>query len=185
MARHHLLFAAAAACTIAAPASADVTVLGSGNARMCYLAASSIGQPAREDIERCNDAIVEERGGGERLVATHVNRGILRLRRGDLEGALEDFDMATRLDPNEPEAYLNRGSVLLRNARAVDAISQFDTAIAKNTRRPALAHYARAVAYEEAGNVRAAYRDYQRAAELAPDWSQPRAELSRFQVRRN
>jgi len=186
MARRHLLFAAsAAACTIAFPASADVVVIGSNNARMCFLAAQSNGQYHRDDLQRCDDAVVEQSGGGAALVATYVNRGILRMRRGDMPGALADFDVATRLDPNEPEAYLNRGSVLLRNERVSDSIVQFDAALAKNTRRPALAHYGRGVAYEQSGNVRAAYRDYQRAAQLAPNWDEPRRELNRFRVARN
>ena len=32
------------------------------------------------------------------------------------------------------------------------------------------------------GDVNAAYRDYRRAAELAPDWAEARAELARFRV---
>jgi len=116
------------------------------------------------------------------MVATFVNRGILRLRRGDIAGAMADFDEATALNPEEPEAYLNRASALLRREEVVSAIAQFDTAIAKQTRRPALAYYGRAVAHEEAGNVRAAYRDYRRASELAPAWDQPRRELTRFRV---
>jgi Flp pilus assembly protein TadD len=186
MAKRHLLFAGAiAACTLAFPASAGVTVLGAGNARMCYLAAESNDRPDIAVLQRCSDALIEERADIVHVVATHVNRGILRLRRGDTSGALADFDMATRLNPDEPEAYLNRGSVLLRNEQTVDAISQFDAAIAKNTRRPALAYFGRGVAYEGAGNLRAAYRDYQRAAQLAPTWEMPRTELTRFRVSRN
>jgi Flp pilus assembly protein TadD len=119
------------------------------------------------------------------MVATYVNRGILRLRRGDLSGAMADFDAATALNPDEPEAYLNRASALLRREEVAGAISQFDTALAKQTRRPAIAHYGRAVAHEEAGNVRAAYNDYLRASQLAPGWDDPRRELSRFRVTAN
>lgn len=167
------------------PAAAGVVVLGSGNARMCYLAAESPAQPRVNVMQYCNDAILEERTDLVRLVSTHVNRGILRLRRGDSAGAMRDFDEATRLNPAEPEAYLNRGNVLLRDAQVAQAIAQFDSAIARQTRRPALAHYGRAVAYEEAGNLRAAYNDYRRASELAPSWDEPRAELTRFRVVRN
>lgn len=182
---YHLLFAAAAVFGAALPASAGVVVLGQGNARMCFLAAENTGAPSMDDMDRCNTAIEEEQGNPSRLVSTHVNRGILRLRRNDVDGAMADFDMATRLDPNEPEAYLNRGTILLRNASVRDALAQFDTAIAKRTRRPALAYYGRGVAYEETGNIRAAYRDYMRASQLAPTWDEPRTELTRFRVARN
>lgn len=182
MSRRHLLCAAAAFFGFALPAAAGVTVVGAGNARMCFLAAESDNIPDLRTIDRCDDAIEEERGNGRRLVATHVNRGILRLRRGDRAGALADFDRATALDPDEPEAYLNRGSMLLNNDETARAIVQFDNAIARNTRRPALAYYGRGVAYEESGNVRAAYRDYLRARDLAPTWAEPRTELTRFRL---
>lgn len=188
MARHHLLLglaAAAGAAALATPAVGGVTVIGAGNARMCYLAAESKLPPRGMDLRRCDEALSEERANPTLLVATHVNRGILRLRRGDTAGALADFDAATRLNPDEPEAYLNRASALLRKQEVSGAISEFDTAIAKQTRRPALAYFGRAVAHEEAGNIRAAYRDYVRASELAPSWPEPRAELTRFRVTRD
>jgi Flp pilus assembly protein TadD len=184
MARRHLLLAAVF-LTLPLPAWAGVTVLGAGNARMCYVAAESKLPPRSVDLRRCNDAIAEERATPTLMVATYVNRGILRLRRGDLSGAMADFDAATALNPDEPEAYLNRASALLRREEVAGAISQFDTALAKQTRRPAIAHYGRAVAHEEAGNVRAAYNDYLRASQLAPGWDDPRRELSRFRVTAN
>ena len=182
MGRQYLLLAA----TILAaplPAAAGDIVIGAGNARMCYLAAESKLSPRGVELERCDQALIEERTNEELTVATHVNRGILRLRRGDTVGALADFDAATALNPDEPEAYLNRASALLRQQQLARAITQFDAAIAKQTRRPALAYYGRAIAHEEAGNVRAAYRDYRRASELSPSWDEPRRELARFRVK--
>lgn len=176
---------AAALVALPLPAAAGVVVLGAGNARMCYLAAESPVQPRMDVMQQCDDAIAEERADISRLVSTHVNRGILRLRRGDTAGAMRDFDEATRLNPAEPEAYLNRGNVLLRDEQVAQAIAQFDSAIARQTRRPALAHYGRAIAYEESGNLRAAYDDYRRASQLAPSWDEPRAELTRFRLVRN
>jgi len=185
MARGHLLIVAALAAAASVPASAGITVIGAGHARSCYLAAESKMLPRSEDLRRCSLAVREETGGRSRLVATYVNRGILHLRRGDTAAAMKDFDAATRLNPDEPEAYLNRASALLRQAQPSGAITQFDAALAKQTRRPALAHYGRAIAYEEAGNVRAAYKDYLMASQLAPEWDDPRRELTRFKVVRN
>lgn len=188
MTRRRLLLAA---CTIAggfafpAAASAGVTVIGAGNARMCYLAAEAKTTPRIEEFRRCDDAVSEQRGDARTLSATHVNRGILRLRVGNMAGALADFDAATALNPNEPEAYLNRASTLLRQDQVSGAISEFDAAIAKRTRRPALAYYGRGIAHEQAGNVRAAYKDYLTASQLAPSWGEPRRELTRFRVVRN
>ena len=115
-------------------------------------------------------------------VATHVNRGILRLRRGLIDEAISDFDAAMALDPNQPEAYLNKGAALMQRQNASEAAQLFTVALEHNTQRPAVAHYGRAMANEELGNVREAYHDYQMASQLAPDWAAPRADLQRFRV---
>jgi tetratricopeptide (TPR) repeat protein len=179
--KRHLVIAAAA-ITFSVPAAAGVTVIGSSSARMCYLAAEAGVLPTLEDLSRCDTAIAEVRDTRTHLVATHVNRGIVRMRRGDIPGALRDFDQASALNPNEPEAYFNRGSALLRSEQAGEAVTMFTQAIQLSTRRPAQAFYARGVANEVLGNLRAAYADYQQASQLAPDWQPPRRELRRFRV---
>jgi tetratricopeptide (TPR) repeat protein len=172
----------ATALLIAAPAAASITVVGGSLARSCYLAAESQVAPTWDDFEACDRALADGLNRRD-TVATHVNRGVLRLRRGDVNGALRDFDTATALDPREAEAYLNRGVALLRNDRAAEALPNFDAALARRTRRPAFAFYGRAGAHEELGNIRAAYADYRRASELEPRWAPPRQELARFRVR--
>jgi hypothetical protein len=43
-------------------------------------------------------------------------------------------------------------------------------------------YFTRAAANEELGDLWSAYADYTMAAELAPEWSPPREELSRFRI---
>lgn len=117
------------------------------------------------------------------LAATHVNRAILRMVRENYAGASLDLDRAQALSPNLGEAYLNRGSLLLRQGRYGEAIEALDRGLALNTSSPATAYYSRGLANEHIGQTAQAYYDYQRAAELAPDWQRPRAQLTRFQVR--
>ena len=182
--RYQLLGAAAciAACVAAAPASASVVVLGNSNARLCFEAADSPSMPGMRDVRRCDDALLLEALSNYEEVATHVNRGILRLRRGLIEEAITDFDRAIALDPNQPESYLNKGAALLRRNNAAEAMSLFTIALERNTTRPAIAHYGRAIANENLGNLNAAYRDYTAASRIAPNWSEPRMELTRFRV---
>jgi len=40
----------------------------------------------------------------------YTNRGLARYRKGDVEGALADWDLAIRINPRSAEAYLNRGA---------------------------------------------------------------------------
>lgn len=175
-----VMVGALAAC--AAPASAGLMVVGSTDARLCYEAADSPLNPAVRDTRRCDDALLHDALSQYEIVATHVNRGILRLRRGLVDEAIADFDRAMVLDPEQPEAYLNKGAALLQRQNASEALQLFTVALDRRTSRPAIAHYGRAIANEQLGNVRAAYNDYRSASELAPDWADPRTELLRFRV---
>jgi tetratricopeptide (TPR) repeat protein len=182
MNKRNLLLAAAIAA-FAAPASASVVVIGNSDARRCFEAADSRLLPNMLDIRRCDSAL-RDSGllSGYEVVATHVNRGILHLRRGMVDNAIADFDQAIALDPNQPESYLNKGAALVRRNNAAGAVQLFTVALERNTRRPALAHYGRAVAQEALGNVAAAYRDFRRASEIDPAWREPQIELTRFRV---
>jgi len=166
----------------AAPAAASVMVIGSSDARLCFEAADSPLMPQTRDMQRCNDALHAGALSTYETVATHVNRGILRLRRGLIDEAIADFDEAMAIDPNQPEAYLNKGAALIQRQNPSEATQMFTVALEHNTQRPAVAHYGRAVANEQLGNVREAYADYRAASELAPNWAAPRQDLQRFRV---
>lgn len=176
------LFVAAATGSLLLPAGAQAQVLsmfGSSPARSCYEAAGDRLKD-RISIEVCDHALASAPSREER-VATLINRGIVYRYLGDHASAFRDFDEAIRLDPDEPDSYLNKSLLLLRLGgadRSVVALA--DIALAKNTRKPALAFFARAMANESLGNVTAAFADYKRAARLAPKWDLPATELRRF-----
>ena len=182
MANRKLVVAAAVLAACAAPAGASVFVIGSTDARLCFEAADSPLSPQTRDIRRCDNALTQEALSSYEVVATHVNRGILRLRRGLVDESVEDFDAAIRINPEQPEAYLNKGAALIQRQNPTEAVQLFTVALQHNTSRPAVAHYGRAVANEQLGNVREAYQDYRRASELDPDWSAPRVDLQRFRI---
>lgn len=177
-----ILFGAAAMVPGAALASS--MVIGTGLARECFEAADA-QQASATALAICDRALTEEALPFGDNVATYVNRGIIRARLGDAAGAHADYDRALRLDPTEPEAYLNKGALVLkveqdwRRAREL-----FDLALARQTRRPEIAHYARGVANELGGDFKGAYADYVKASELAPGWEEPKRELTRFSIRK-
>jgi tetratricopeptide (TPR) repeat protein len=179
--RTHFLFAAAGLIA-ATPALGAVTVIGSSSARSCYEAAEARSVASPEAIRSC-DVALQEALSHEDTVATLVNRGILKARAGAVAQAIADYDEALDRDPDQAEAYLNKGFALLHVPEAErQAKPMFDTALEKKTRRPELAYYGRAVAHEMTGEVRAAYRDYRQASRLDPKWRQPKADLARFKV---
>lgn len=176
------LVLAAVLAAVAVPAAASVVVIGNSGARRCFEAADSPLSPQVADIRGCDTSIREEALSRDDLVATYVNRGILKLRRNMVTESIVDFDAAIAMNPAQGEAYLNKGAALIRLENPSEALRLFTVALERNTTRPEIAHYGRAVANEALGNTRAAYNDYRRAAELSPEWEEPRAELTRFRV---
>lgn len=177
-----LLVATAAAFAI--PASAGISVIGNSSARTCYLAAKADG-PSISGLKDCDRALSEEPLSHYDMVATYVNRGILRMRGGNIDKAIADFDAAIATDPNQPEAYLNKGAALLRRDGGWEAaVPLFTAALEKRTQAPAVAYLGRGMAHEMVGNLKAAYGDYHRASVADPKWDQPALELARFTVKR-
>ena len=174
--------AVVAATIVAVPAIASVQTMGGGYAKSCYTAAESRFVSQR-NIDDCNLALAEEALPVQDRVATLVNRGILYLRRRDVAHADADFDAALRIDPNQAEAWLNKAIVRARFGKSTDALPHVAKALETGTRKPALAYFVRAMAYEDIGNLRAAYADLQRAHQLDPNWVEPTIELKRFKVR--
>jgi tetratricopeptide (TPR) repeat protein len=172
------------ACAVAGPAEASVLVLGSDAGKECYEAARN-QISSMDALARCDLALDQAALTSEEKVATFVNRGVVKLYRGNYQDAIQDFDRAIALDPSEPESYLNKASALLRSeASPAEAKALFSQALERDTRRPELAFFGRAIANELTGDIKSAYQDYKRAQEAAPRWQQPRRELSRFQVKR-
>lgn len=181
--RKILLAAALSAGIMSSAASAGVVVVGTSPARGCYEAARA-ENGSQVALEGCNAAFDSGMLSFYEQVATHVNRGIVRLFGDDTLGAIVDFDRAIALDPAQAESYLNKGAAYLKLERNAEARALFDEALQRRTKRPELAYFGRAIANETTGNIRAAYLDYQRAQAAAPKWAEPARELTRFQIRR-
>lgn len=176
------LLAAASTIVLAVPAGAAVLTVGGGYAQSCYAAAEA-QNTGLAAMQSCNQALTEEALRPDDRVATHVNRGILHLRRGNLGRANADFDTALAMNPKQPEAWLNKAILNARFGRSVDALPMVQKALELKTKRPAVAYFVRAMAHEDSGNIRAAYDDLQRARALEPKWAEPAIELRRFKVR--
>lgn len=179
------LFALGATVALAGAADAhSISVLGSNaDAIACYRAADS--EARRPDaLDSCAQALANRDLTNYDRMATFVNRGIVRFRLEDFDGAIADFDEAMRIEPNQPDALINRGITMLAAGQDVDASLAFiDRGLEGRPQRPWVGYYGRAVANELAGRDNAAYRDYRRAQELNPNWALPRRALARFSVR--
>ena len=98
-----------------------------------------------------------------------VNRGIEKAKKGDLDGALADFNRAIEVNPKDDAAYYNRAQAKRLKNDSAGAIADYTRAIELGSKNPA--------AYNNRGNVRAenndwdgAIADYTRAIELKPNY---------------
>lgn len=166
---------------MSAQAQAAILSIGGPRATSCYEAAA--GNDSRpENIQTCTLALNEDSLTARDRVATYVNRGILLMGSDRFAAADADFDAALTLDSGLPDGWLNKGFLRLRQGLGRDALPLIQKAIELGAPKPALAVFARGVAYEQMGEFRSAYADLKRARELAPGWSLPRDYLATYRV---
>jgi tetratricopeptide (TPR) repeat protein len=163
-------------------ARAAVTVFGSGYAEQCFHTAK-YGGDIQGGIVDCERALATEPLSDRDRAGTYVNRGVLYMTVDDYISAQRDFEQGVKLDPTLGEAYINLGGVKIARRQFADGIVDIDRGLALGPEEPEKAYYNRALADEALDNIKAAYFDYSKAAELKPTWAPPRTELARFTVR--
>src|SRR5690348_14084533 len=121
-------------------ANAAVTVLGNGVAHSCYQFAEYGGNSA-DGIPTCTFALEQTTLSVRDRAATFVNRGILRARKEDAEGALADYDRGLAMDAALAEGYVDRGAAMIALRRYDDAVAEIDKGISLGANRPQIAYY--------------------------------------------
>ena len=99
-----------------------------------------------------------------------VNSGLAKYEKGDLDGAIADFNRAIGIDPKYAPAYNNRGAAKLIKGDLDGAIADFNRAIGINPKN-ALAYYNRGVGKGNKGDLEGAVADYNRAIEIDPNYA--------------
>lgn len=180
--RLKLMIAAAATALAAETASAQVFVIGQGLGGDCYQKTKSGFSNFRATEEICTRALREQAMTRKNRAATYVNRGVLRMREGQYDKALEDYSEATTLMPDLGAAYLNEGAAHIYLKDFDSAIAPLNRAIQLESADLFAAHYNRAIARENTGDVAGAYDDFQKSLELKPGWELAERQLTRFSV---
>lgn len=169
------------AALLAPTAFAQVFVVGGGMAAECYDAAKS-GSTRLSAETICTQALRSEVLTRGNRAATYTNRGVIRMRDGDYDGALEDYSKAETIDGDQGAIHLNRGAALIYMKQFGEAIAPLNRAIELETQDLYAAHYNRAIAKENTGDIAGAYADFTTALELKPEWDIAERQLSRFSV---
>jgi tetratricopeptide (TPR) repeat protein len=97
----------------------------------------------------------------------YFNRGIIRREIGDLEGAIEDYDIAIRIKPTQSEIYNNRGNVRRDRGDLQGAMSDYNEAIRLNP-SAALVLMNRGFLHKIHGSLDSALEDFTSAINLKP-----------------
>ena len=171
----------AIAVSVAPGAQAAVTVLGNGVAHSCFEFAEFAGNPA-DGVATCTFALEQTTLSVKDRAATYINRGILLSRDAQTQNALADYNRGLTMDADLGEGYVDRGAIMIVLRRYDDAVADFDKGISLGANRLQIAYYDRGIADEALGNIRAAYEDYKKAAEIQPDFTLATQQLTRFRV---
>ena len=173
---------AATAVTDIALAQTVITV-GSGRAHDCFLRAKS-GMAPRESVELCSAALVYEPLSRKDRAGTLDNRGVILDVLGRTEEARNDFHDAIALNPELGDAYVNLGSMLIKQGQHQAALEQINTGINLGMSFPHIGYYDRAVAEQMLGRYKEAYYDYKKVLELEPNFVMANERLKDFVVTR-
>jgi tetratricopeptide (TPR) repeat protein len=158
---------------------ATTIVGGDAQARRCGVAINQ-GDVSDRAIEGCERALRYPRLSREAEIQIRVNLGVMRMRRGEHELAIQQLDTVIAFDPENAEAHLNRGAALVQLRQFGPAIAAITEAMALGVSEPHKAYFNRGAAREALGDARGAYEDYRTALEIQPDWGPANAELARF-----
>jgi lipoprotein NlpI len=90
--------------------------------------------------------------------------------KGDLDGALADYNRAIELNPKDAKAYTNRGLVKQARADLDGALADYARAVELDP-KDVLAYYNQGVLKKDRGDLSGALADYTRAIELDPKFA--------------
>lgn len=171
-----IFVSAIVAISLAPGSQAAETVINEGAAHSCYTDAS-FGTASNESIKTCTAALDSSDLSVEDRAATLINRGIIKEKLADLQGALDDYNQGVSLRPDLADAYLNRGAVLIKMSRFSEANADLDKAVALASLNLHVIFYNRGQAREHVGDLTGACADYKLALSLQPNYAPAREKL--------
>ena len=163
-----------------ASAQAVSIISNSSAARDCYTAANAASTrrfTSQDDLATCTRALEYENLNRTDKARTLINRGIVETALEKYQAAMADYNAASALVPDLPEAYVSRGNLWYLAEKYDRAISEYTAATKMDFQRVYIAYYNRGLVYEKQGNREAAMGDYLQALKLWPDFKQAKERL--------
>jgi tetratricopeptide (TPR) repeat protein len=104
-------------------------------------------------------------------VINYINRGNVKNKRNDFQGAVSDYTKAIALNPNFALAYYNRGNAYNKKGDLAEAIKDYNKAIKLNP-NDANVYYNRGNVYRTKADLADAIKDYDKAIALNPNFAE-------------
>lgn len=167
-----LKFFLASSCSLfmAGTATAQIVVHGNGSAHDCYISAKLGNQGSAGAISKCRKALADINISRKHEAATHVNLGILLMRKGDYENSLRNYDKAVKMKPSMSQIYINRAAAQIHMGDYQAALTDTNKAIELGTKQMPEALFNRAIAHDRLKDYNSAYKDFKQVLVLRPDW---------------
>jgi lipoprotein NlpI len=149
---------AAAVMAIAAPVLSASPALAASETSRGHCQSSDVSLR----LSGCTLIVEDKAEPASMRASAHLNRGLAFKAKGAYDRAIEDYDEAMGLRPDDPLAYIDRGVVLRLKGDIDNAIADFSEAIRLN---PVYADtfYNRGEAYMAKGDAESALADFEEA----------------------
>lgn len=106
-----------------------------------------------------------------------VEKGVELFKRGDINGAIDILEDASRTNPNNPTAFVYLGAAYSQQGRVNAAIGALKRATELKP-NDAKVHYNLGQAYESGGVPKEAWFEYKKAVEIDPHYSLAKGALA-------
>ena len=180
----HLLFLVTSLAVLltSGPSRAQTIVtLGKGFAHDCFIYAKA-GTDPYDGVGVCDQALKNDVLTSKDRAATYDNRGVMLDLLGKTQKAVDDFHTASALNESLGDPHVNLGSMLIKERRYADALTEINKGLELGMSFPHIGYYDRAIAEEMSGSYKEAYYDFKKVLEIEPDYAPATERLKDFIV---
>jgi tetratricopeptide (TPR) repeat protein len=125
---------------------------------------------ADTSIGACTSLIGSTGQSDDALAKAFTYRGFSYLKKNQYDRAIEDFDQAIKLDPNNAWAFANRGNAYFNKRQPDRALQDYDQALQLNPLGYATLFYGRGAIYSARGETDRAIAEFDEAIRLQPEF---------------
>ena len=166
---------------IQANSYAFITVLGKGDASLCFQSAKT-GTGGLTAVNTCLSAINDVGLTQKDLYATYVNLGIIYNNSKKPDNAIKYLNKGLEYKNTIPESLLSLGNSFYLKKNYAKAIELYDQSLDKGLNDVSAVYFNKGLVYERLRNVDLALQFYKKAIELKPqyyDYFEKRARLQK------